>query len=60
MRGQAAGIQFADQEGGDFHVGVSVMRDVVDDGGDIGGAERAALDLGAHGVEAGRAGRRRH
>ena len=50
----------ADEEGGDLHVGIAVMRDVVDDAGKLGVAERVSLDLGAHGIEAFRRRRRRH
>ena len=48
-----------DQERGDLHVGIAIMREVIDDGADFRGAQRAALDLGAHRIEAvGRSGRR--
>ena len=51
-----------DQERGDFHVGIAIVREVIDDCVDFRRAQRLALDLGAHGVEAvrGRCGRDRH
>ena len=42
----------ADQECGDLHVGIAIMREIIDDGADLRGAQRPALDLGAHRVEA--------
>ena len=49
----------ADQERGDLHVGIAIVRQVIDDCADFRGAQRAALDLGAHRIEAvGRSGRR--
>jgi hypothetical protein len=42
----------ADQERRDLHVGITVVRDVIDDRADLGSVKRAALNLGAHRVEA--------
>ena len=38
----------ADQEGGNLHVGITVMRNILNDRPDLGVTEHAALDFGAH------------
>lgn len=43
----------------DLHVGVAIVRQIVDDGVDIRGAQRMALNLGAHGIKVDRRGGRR-
>ena len=42
----------ADQERGDLHVGIAIVDKVVDDGADLGRAQRAALNFGANCIEA--------
>ena len=49
----------ADQERGDLHVGITVVDNVIDDRADLGRAQRAALNFGAHCIEAVRWRRRR-
>ena len=41
----------ADQERRDLHVGIAIVREVIDDRADFRRAQRAALDFGAHRVE---------
>ncbi len=41
-----------DQERGDLHVRIAIMREVLDDGVDFGRLERSTLDLAANGIEA--------
>ena len=41
-----------DQERRDLHVRIAVMREVLDDGVDLGRLERSALNLAANGIEA--------
>ena len=45
----------ADQESRDLHVGVAIMRQVIDDLADFLGAQCSALDLAAHGFKTVRA-----
>lgn len=42
----------ADEEGGDLHVGVAIVRQVIDDGADFRRAQRVTLDFGTHRIKA--------
>jgi len=42
----------ADQKCGDFHVGIAIVCDVVDNCADLRSAQRAASDFGPHRIEA--------
>ncbi len=42
----------ADKERGDLHVGIAIVRQIIDNGADFGRAQRVAPNFPAHGVEA--------
>ena len=50
----------ADQERRGFHVRIAIVDKVIDDGADLVGGQRAALNFGSNSIDAGRRGRRRH
>ena len=50
----------ADQERRDFHVGIAIMNEVVDDRADLAGGQSSALNFGANSIDTGRRRRRRH